>query len=73
MKKSQIIIGIVVGIVFLGFAALYWITPAGSLPSWLPGFVAGSSVVHIKHGIAALVVAIAAFVFAWFLIGKKKG
>jgi len=72
MKKLQIIIGVLVGIVCLGLAAVYWITPAGSLPTWLPGFIAGSAVVHVKHGIAALVVAIVAFIFAWFGMGKKK-
>ena len=72
MKKLQIIIGVLVGVICLGFAAVYWTTPAGSLPGWLPGFIAGSSEIHVKHGIAALMVAIAAFVFAWFSIGKKK-
>jgi len=72
MKKFQTIIGVVIGIVCLGLAVFYWITPAGSLPGWLPGFIAGSSVIHIKHGIAALIVAFVAFVFAWFGMGKKK-
>jgi amino acid permease len=72
MKKFQIIIGVLVGIVCLGFAVLYWTTPAGSLPSMFPGFAAGSAVIHVKHGIAALVIAIAAFVVAWFGMGKKK-
>ena len=72
MKKLQIIIGVLVGIACLGLAVLYWTTPAGSLPNWLPGFIAGSAEIHIKHGIAALVVAIAAFIFAWFSLGKKK-
>jgi amino acid permease len=71
MKKFQIIIGSVVGIVCLGLAVVYWTMPAGSLPSWLPGFIAGSGIVHIKHGVAALIVAIAAFVLAWFGMGKK--
>ena len=71
MKKLQIIVGIVVGIACLGLAAVYWTTPASSLPSWLPGFIAGSAVVHVKHGIAALIVALAVFIFAWFGIGKR--
>ncbi|MGB7957314.1 MAG: hypothetical protein WCF77_00520 [Minisyncoccia bacterium] len=71
MKKFQIIIGVVVGIVCLGLTAFYWTTPAGSLPSMFPGFIAGSAVIHVKHGIATLIVAIAAFIFAWFGMGKK--
>ena len=72
MKKLQIIVGALLGVICLGLAVIYWTTPAGLLPSWLPGFAVGSSVVHIKHGIAALIVAIAAFIFAWFSMGKKR-
>ena len=72
MKKFQIAIGVLIGIVCHGFALLYWTTPAGSLPAWLPGFAAGSAVVHVKHGVAALIVALAGFIFAWFSSGKKK-
>ncbi len=72
MKKLQIIIGVLVGIVCLGFAVIYWTTPAGSLPAWLPGFTLGDGAIHVKHGIAALVVALAAFAYAWFSSGKKK-
>jgi amino acid permease len=72
MKKLEIIVGVLVGIVCLGFAVLYWTTPAGSLPAYLPGFIAGSGEIHVKHGIAALVVALGAFTFSWFSSGKKK-
>jgi hypothetical protein len=51
---------------------VYWTTPAGSLPTWLPGFTASDGAIHIKHGIAAFVVALAAFAYAWFSSGKKK-
>ena len=72
MKKSWIVIGSVVGVICLGFAVLYWTTPAGALPSWLPGFILGSAEIHVKHGVAALIIALAAFIFAWFSSGKKK-
>jgi amino acid permease len=72
MKKLQIIVGVLVGVVCLGLAVVYWTTPAMSLPTWLPGFIAGDAGIHVKHGVAALVVALAAFAFAWFSSGKKK-
>ncbi len=72
MKKLRIIIGVLAGIVCLGFAVACWTTPAGSLPTWLPGFIAGSAAVHVKHGVAALAIAIVAFVIAWFGMGKKR-
>ena len=28
----------IIGIVFIGIALVYWLTPAGGLPSFLPGF-----------------------------------
>ena len=71
MKKAQIIIGILLGILFAALAAFYWMTPAGSLPGWMPGFIAGGTEIHIKHGIAALVIALAAFAYAWFGSAKK--
>jgi hypothetical protein len=72
MKKLKITIGVVLGIVLLGLAMIYWTTPAGSLPTWLPGFAVGDGAIHIKHGIAAFVVALAGFAYAWFSSGKKK-
>jgi hypothetical protein len=72
MKKLKIIIGVVLGIVLLWIAIIYWTTPASSLPTWLPGFAAGDSAIHVKHGVAALVVALAGFAYAWFSSGKKK-
>lgn len=72
MKKLQIIVGVIAGVLCLVLMIVYWTVPAGSLPHYLPGFIAGSAEVHLKHGIAALVVALAAFAFAWFSSGKKK-
>lgn len=72
MKKTNIIIGIIVGVFFVALAFVYWFTRAGSLPSFMPGFQAGSSVIHIKHGLASLIVGLLAFVYAWFASGKKS-
>jgi len=63
---------IVVGIVLMALAVLYWIEPAGSLPSFIPGHEAGSSHHHIKHGIAAFFVGLALLVFGWFQTGGDK-
>ena len=61
------------GCLLLVVAALYFEEPAHSLPSFLPGHVgAGDSEAahhHVKHGIAALAVALAAFAYAWFQTG----
>jgi hypothetical protein len=66
-KHPKLILpAVVLGILFLVVAVIYFVEPAGSLPSFFPGHEAGSSHHHAKHGIAAVVVALACFVFAWF-------
>lgn len=72
-KRPQLILpAILIGIVFLVIAGVYFVEPAGSLPSFFPGHEAGSSHHHTKHGIAALVVALGCFVFAWFQSGPSE-
>jgi O-antigen/teichoic acid export membrane protein len=63
---------VVVGVALVVLAVVYWIEPAGSLPSFIPGHEAGSSHHHVKHGIAAFFVGLALLVFAWFQTGKKQ-
>jgi F0F1-type ATP synthase membrane subunit c/vacuolar-type H+-ATPase subunit K len=70
-SKPLIILAIVAGLALIAVAGYYWATPAGSLPSWFPGHVAGSSHHHLKHGIAALLVGLACLVYAWFATGKR--
>jgi len=57
---------IVLGLLFLAVAIAYFVVPASELPSFFPGFEAGSTRVHVKHGLASLVVAIVLFVIAWY-------
>jgi hypothetical protein len=71
MKKALPALCVLGALVFLAIAIYYWTTKAGSLPSWVPGHEAGSSHIHLKHGLAALVVAIAFAVLAWFTSAKK--
>jgi hypothetical protein len=69
-KRPQLILpAVALGILFLVIAIVYWVDSAGSLPSFFPGHEAGSAHHHVKHGIAAAIVAIGCFVFAWFQTG----
>jgi hypothetical protein len=70
-RRSLIIPAVVLGIVLLAVAILYFVDPAKSLPSFFPGHQAGSNHHHSKHGIAALVVALGCFIFAWFQTGPS--
>jgi hypothetical protein len=67
MRTVVIAVAILIGLVFIGVAAFYYLTPAGDLPSFIPGFVPGSTKPHFKHGLVALIVGLAGLVFAWFV------
>lgn len=73
MKRTQLIVpAVLAGVVFLVIAVVYFVDTAHALPSFFPGHSAApTSHHHVKHGIAALVVALACFVFAWFQTGPK--
>ncbi|HUY62669.1 MAG TPA: hypothetical protein VMV50_02680 [Candidatus Paceibacterota bacterium] len=72
MKKTLTVLAVVLGILFAILALYYWMTPSGSLPAYLPGYEAGSSHVHFKHGLASLILAIALFIYAWFAGAPPK-
>jgi uncharacterized membrane-anchored protein YitT (DUF2179 family) len=47
---------IVLGVILLVVAAVYFLVPADQLPSFFPGHETGLSRVRMKHGIASGVV-----------------
>jgi hypothetical protein len=73
MKTSKLVIAAtaVAGVALLVVAGIYFADSASALPSFFPGHQAGSSTHHVKHGIAAVVVALALFAFAWFSSGPR--
>jgi hypothetical protein len=72
MKRVLAIIAVLLGVLFVILAFIYWTTPASSLPSYLPGYDPALAGVHFKHGLASLIVAALLFVYAWFATGKKR-
>jgi hypothetical protein len=74
MQNDRLVaaVAVVAGIVLIVIAAIYFAEPAKSLPGFFPGHQAGSAHHHVKHGIAALCVGLAAFVLAWFRTGPKR-
>jgi hypothetical protein len=70
-KNRQLVIpAIAVGVVLIVIAIVYWVDTADALPSFFPGHEAGSSHHHIKHGLAAFILGVGAFIFAWFQTGS---
>jgi hypothetical protein len=61
----------VLGVVLIVIAVVYFAEPAKSLPGFFPGHEAGSTHHHVKHGIAALLLGLGAFVLAWFRTGPR--
>ena len=59
------------GAVLIVIAVVYFAEPAKSLPSFFPGHQGGSTHHHVKHGIAALALGLAAFALAWFRLGPR--
>jgi hypothetical protein len=71
-RRELIIPAVLLGLLLVALAILYWVEPAKSLPSFLPGHEAGSSHHHVKHGIAAFLLGLASLVFAWFQTGDRE-
>jgi hypothetical protein len=75
--RKLIVPAVLLGVLLIVVAVIYFISPEHSLPSFFPGHTSAGSAEanhhHTKHGIAALVVALACFAFAWFQTGPKAG
>ncbi len=73
-KNRQLIIpAVVLGLLLIVIAIVYWVSTASGLPSFFPGHQAGSGAHHVKHGIAAFLLGLASLAFAWFQTGPAGG
>jgi hypothetical protein len=61
MKMIAYVLAIICAIA----AVMYFTMPAGQLPSFMPGYLAGSDHVHMTHAIAAAVAAVVLFGIGW--------
>jgi hypothetical protein len=61
----------VLAIVCVIAAIMYITTQAGSLPTFMPGYAAGSSHIHTTHAIAAVIAAIVLGGFGW-VAGRSR-
>jgi hypothetical protein len=63
---------VVIGVLCLVAAVVYLTKPASQLPSFFPGHDAAVHGKHFKHGLAAIGVAVIAFIGAWLTTGHRR-
>ncbi len=73
MTRPVPLIAAILGLICLIAAVMYAILPASSLPPFFPGFESAvTEHHHYTHAVAALVVALVLFAFAWFQSKPKQ-
>lgn len=70
MNKLLTAGAIFLGVALIGLGIYYFMTPAGSLAPFIPGFEAGVTKVHFKHGLGSTILGLGLFAFAWFNSAK---
>jgi hypothetical protein len=65
---------VIVGVLLIAIGVVYFVVKAGSLPSFFPGHVAGSTAHRSKHGLVAVVVGAVLLVIAAVLgaVGRRR-
>jgi uncharacterized RDD family membrane protein YckC len=71
-RRALVVPAVIAGLLLLALAVLYFVDSADALPSFIPGHQAGSGHHHVKHGIAALILGLGCFAFAWFQTGPAS-
>lgn len=61
----------IIGAALIAVAIVYWVEPAGSLPSFFPGHLVGSAHKHLKHGAVAAAAGIIVWIGAWMASARK--
>lgn len=70
-KKPLTYLAYAVAAVFVVVAVVYFTTPADKLPAFMPGHNPAVTASHLKHGLAALGLALGAAAVGWFSGGPK--
>jgi len=61
----------VLAIVCVILAVMYYTMQAGQLPTFMPGYIAGSTHIHHTHALAAAAAAVILFMLGWFF-GRSR-
>ncbi|HET7382279.1 MAG TPA: hypothetical protein VFJ59_06830 [Pseudolabrys sp.] len=60
----------ILGVILIAFAAVYFLVPADSLPSFFPGHETGLMRVRAKHGMLSGALGVVLLAGSWFLSRK---
>lgn len=61
---------IVIGVIMIVVAAVYFLVPADALPSFFPGHETGLTRIRTKHGMLAGAIGIGLLAISWWM-GRK--
>ena len=75
MRNDRLLAGLaaILGIALVAIGVIYIALNEHDIPSFFPGHVSHpASHHHVKHGIAAILLGLACFAFAWFRSGPRE-
>jgi hypothetical protein len=64
-------IAYILAVICVIVAVVYFVMPAGQLPTFMPGYEVGSTHIHTKHAVVAIVAAVILAVIGW-LVGRRS-
>jgi hypothetical protein len=71
MKKLLVIVLVILAILSVVVAVVYFTKTAGNLPHFYPGYAKGSAHKHLKHGVVFTGLAVVLLLGAWMASGNK--
>lgn len=66
------IILVIAAVILIAIGVVYFLTPAESLPGFVPGHASHDTHHHIKHGLLAIGLALACLIGAWFTTSPTR-
>jgi hypothetical protein len=72
-RRSRVVpvVLLIVGLLLIVAAVIYFTMAADKLPSFFPGHAAGVTKTHTKHGIASALLGVVALAGAWMTLGAR--
>jgi uncharacterized protein YceK len=72
MKKLLVVVLVILAIISGVASVVYFTHTAGNLPHFYPGYTAGSTHTHTKHGVVFAGLAVVLLLGAWMVSGSSS-